>query len=244
MNVLILGATSPIARAVAQEYASRGHDVFLAARQRERAEEIAADIALRHGVRAEGGHFDALELDAHADLVAAVEDDLGPIDVALIAFGAMGDQDESQRDIHAAREVIDVNYTGAVSICEALADRMAARQRGSIVAISSVAGERGRQSNYIYGSAKGALTLYLQGLRNRLHPDGVHVMTAKLGFVDTRMTYGLDTKIPIASPEQAGRALYEAERKGVDVLYYPRFWAGVMGVIRAIPEAVFKRLKL
>lgn len=244
MNVLILGATSPIARAVAQEYASRGHDLYLTARQADRAQEIAADLALRHNVRALAGAFDALALDDHAAFVEGVVAELGPIDVALVAFGDMGDQATSQDDIQAARAVIDTNYTGAVSICEALAAHMLPRKTGSILGISSVAGDRGRQSNYIYGSAKGAFTLYLQGLRNRLHPEGVHVLTAKLGFVDTPMTYGLETPIPIASPEAVGRALYTAQQRHTDVLYYPRFWAGIMGVIKAIPERVFKRLTL
>lgn len=244
MNVLILGATSPIARGVAAAYASQGHDVYLAARSGERASEVAKDLELRHGVRTLSGPFDALDLDTHTDFIASVERDLGPVAVALLAFGDMGDQSASQGDIEAARRVIDTNYTGAVSLCEALAARMSERGSGSIVGISSVAGERGRQSNYIYGSAKGAFSLYLQGLRNRLHPDGVHVLTAKLGFVDTRMTEGLDTKIPIARPEDAGAAIYKAERGGVNVLYYPRFWAGIMGVIRSIPEGLFKRLKL
>lgn len=244
MNILILGATSPIARAVAQEYASKNDDIFVACRHAERAEEIAADLVLRYDVRALGGTFDATDIDHHAEFIDEVEASFGPIDVALVAFGDMGEQETSQQDASAARHVIDVNYTGAVALCEAIAEKMLSRKRGSILGITSVAGERGRQSNYIYGSAKGAFTLYLQGLRNRCYPEGVHVLTAKLGFVDTRMTYGLDTKIPIASPEQVGRALYRAQQARTDVLYYPRFWAGIMGVIRAIPEGVFKRLKL
>ena len=244
MNVLILGATSPIARAVAQEYAERGYNLYVACREEERAEEIARDLVVRHDVRALGGHFDATELDAHERFIEGVEQELGPIDVALVAFGEMGEHERSQRDASAARHVIDVNYTGAVSLCEVLAARMIARESGSIVGITSVAGDRGRQSNYIYGSAKGAFTLYLQGLRNRCFAHGVKVTTAKLGFVRTRMTEGLKTRIPVATPQQVGRALYHAQQGGVDVLYYPRFWAGIMGVIRAIPEGVFKRLKL
>ena len=244
MSVLILGATSPIARAVALEYASKGHAVFLAARNEERARALADEIGSKHGVDVGSASFDATKTDEHAALVERVESELGAIAVALVAFGDMGDHDAAHSDPAAARHIIDVNYTGAVSICEALAGAMSARRAGSIIGISSVAGDRGRQSNYIYGSAKGALTLYLQGLRNRMHPEGVHVMTAKLGFVKTRMTEGLETAIPIADPADVGAALYKAERRRVNVLYYPRFWAGVMGVIKAIPESVFKRLKL
>ena len=140
--------------------------------------------------------------------------------------------------------MIDINYTGAVSICELLADAMSARGAGSIIGISSVAGERGRKSNYIYGSAKGAFTLYLGGLRNRLDSTGVHVVTVKLGFVDTRMTFGMKTAIPVASPDEAARAIVAAQRDRRDVLYYPRFWSPIMGVIRVIPERIFKKLNL
>jgi short-subunit dehydrogenase len=142
------------------------------------------------------------------------------------------------------RRVIDVNFTGAASICEALAAHMTPRGTGCIVGISSVAGDRGRQSNYVYGSAKGGFTLYLQGLRNRLFKQGVHVMTVKLGFVDTRMTFGMETGIPIASPEQVSRAVVAAADRKVDAFYYPHFWRGIMTVIRAVPEKVFKRLSL
>ncbi len=244
MSALILGATSPIARAIASQYARAGHDLFIAARNVDEAQRIAADLAIRHDVTALFGAFDALNLDGHAEFVDAVERDLGPIDVAVLAFGAMGDQDDSQRDIQAARRVIDVNYTGAISICETLAERMIERRAGGIVGISSVAGERGRKSNYLYGSAKGAFTLYLGGLRNRLAEHGVGVLTVKLGFVDTSMTYGMETPLPIASPEAAAHAIFAAQQRGRDVLYYPRFWRPIMGIIRAIPERVFKKLNL
>lgn len=244
MTVLILGATSPIARAVANEYAELGHDIFLAARDRDEAQRIASDIAIRYEVRTTAAAFDAVQTGTHAELLEHVEAALGAIDVAVLAFGAMGEQEESQDDFASARRVIDTNYTGAVSICELLAAAMVERGRGTIIGISSVAGERGRKSNYVYGSAKGAFTLYLGGLRNRLTEHGVGVLTVKLGFVDTRMTFGMETAIPVASPEEAARAIVGAARNGRDVLYYPRFWRPIMGVIRAIPERLFKKLSL
>lgn len=244
MSVLILGATSPIARAVADEYARAGQTVFVAARDEEEAGRIAADVAIRHDTTTDSGSFDALALDEHDAFIADVESRVGPVDVAVLAFGAMGDQERSQDDVEAARRVIDTNYTGAVSICEALARRMSDRGRGSIVGLSSVAGDRGRKSNYIYGSAKGAFTLYLGGLRNRLAEDGVHVLTVKLGFVDTRMTYGMETPIPKASPEDTAAAIFAAEQGGREVIYYPRFWQPIMGIIRAIPEKIFKKLSI
>lgn len=244
MSVLILGATSPIARATAAAYAAEGRAIYVAARDADEADRIASDLAIRFEVDAYSGTFDALEFDEHPAFVDEVEAAAGPIDVALIAFGTMGDQEASEDDFAAARRVIDTNYTGAASICEAIAARMAERRAGSIVGIASVAGDRGRKSNYVYGSAKGAFALYLQGLRNRLHDSGVHVLTVKLGFVDTRMTFGMETAIPVAAPEAAGQAIHDAERRRENELYYPRFWRGIMGVIKAIPEGLFKRLSL
>ena len=244
LHVLILGATSPIARALAACYAQRGARVVLAAREADELERIAQDLRLRYQAPVTTARFDATEFDAHWPLIAALEQAHGPLDVAALAFGELGEQADSERDFARAQRVIHTNYTGAVSICEALAARMSERGQGSLVAISSVAGDRGRASNYIYGSAKGALTLYLQGLRNRLHKRHVRVTTVKLGFVDTRMTFGLQTRVPVATPEQAAEAIFEAQQRGLDVLYYPRFWAGVMGLIRAMPEPLFKRLSL
>ena len=128
--------------------------------------------------------------------------------------------------------------------CEAMAKAMIDNGRGTIIGITSVAGDRGRQSNYFYGSAKGAFSLYLQGLRNRCFQKGVHVMTVRLGFVDTRMTFGLETGIPVASPERISEAIVRAEQRKEDDLYLPRFWGGIMGIIKRIPEPVFKRLSL
>jgi NAD(P)-dependent dehydrogenase (short-subunit alcohol dehydrogenase family) len=243
MSVLILGATSPIARAVAEVYAQNGHPVFVAARDEAESARIAADLNVRFQVRTGSGFFDAVRFETHAPFLEGVESELGPVDVLFLAFGEMGVLGD-ERDFSDVHRVIDVNYTGAVSMCEAVAERMIARRSGTIVGVSSVAGDRGRQSNYIYGSAKGAFTLYLQGLRNRCFKHDVHVMTVKLGFVDTRMTFGMETAIPIATPEQAAHAIERAASRRENELYYPRFWRGIMGVIKTIPENVFKRLNL
>jgi len=244
MSVLILGATSRVAMRTAACYAESGHALFLAGPDAAEAERVAADLRVRHGVVARSGLFDATDFDSHPGFVDEVEEAVGPVEVALVAFGAMGDQDASEEDFDRARQVIEINYTGAASICEAVARGMAERGSGSIIGISSVAGDRGRRSNYFYGSAKGAFRLYLQGLRSRMHEHGVHVMTVRLGWIDTRMTFGIESAIPIASPEQAGRALYRAQQRGVDTLVYPAFWGGIMGVIRALPEGLFKRMSM
>lgn len=244
MTVLVLGATSPIARAVGARYASEARSIAFAARDVAEAQRIASDVAIRFDVPTMAVRFDALDAPSHAAMIDAVIAELGVIEVAVLAFGAMGDQEISQDDFEAARRVIDTNYTGAVSVCELLAPAMIEAKKGSIVGISSVAGERGRKSNYVYGSAKGAFSLYLGGLRNRLTEHGVRVVTVKLGFVDTRMTFGMQTAIPVASPEDAAAAIVDAEQRGQEVLYYPRFWRPIMGVIRAIPERLFKKLSL
>lgn len=245
MSVAVFGATSRIARELCLRYAEAGHAVYVAARDVAEAERIASDVRVRTGVRAVAGAFDALAMAGHPAFVAEVEREVGPLDVAVLAFGDMGEgPGDGGHDFTDARRVIDVNYTGAASLAEAVAAGMAERRRGCIVGIASVAGDRGRQSNYVYGSAKGAFALYLQGLRNRLFPLGVHVLTVKLGFVDTRMTYGMRTKIPVATPEATSRAIQAAAGRKVDTLYYPRFWRAIMGVIQGIPERAFKRLKL
>ena len=241
---LILGATSPIARATARLYAQQGRPVCVAARKQQEAQRLADDLKVRHQVPTLAIAFDATDFDAHPGLVKEVSKALGPIGVALLAFGEMGQQEDSQESFESAHKVIDINYTGAVSICEALAAHMVKEGQGAIVGISSVAGDRGRASNYFYGSAKGAFTLYLQGLRNRLFKDNVPVVTVKLGFIDTRMTFGMETGIPIASPRSAAAAIVKAASRGTNTLYYPPFWAGIMGVIKSIPEGIFKRLSL
>ena len=244
MSVLILGATSQIAYQVAHRYAELGHAIVLASRTASEAVSLAKDIEIRHDVPAAGVAFDARDFVSHQAFIETIEDRFGPIEIVLIAYGEMGDQEYSQANFQSAHTVIDINYTGAVSMCEAIAAKMEPRKRGAIIGITSVAGDRGRQSNYIYGSAKGAFTLYLQGLRNRLCKHNVHAMTVRLGFVDTRMTFGMKTGIPIAAPETISRAIVKHQTCETDDVYLPRFWQGIMWIIRNIPERIFKRLSL
>jgi short-subunit dehydrogenase len=164
----------------------------------------------------------------------------------LLAFGTLPAQAEAQRDPAMARAAIDVNLTAAACLLELFAARMEARGRGWIAGISSVAGDRGRQSNYIYGAAKAGLTAYLAGLRNRLAKKGVHVVTVKPGFVDTPMTHGMvNPKSPlVASPERVAAGIVRAIRRRRNVVYLPWFWRAIMGVVTRVPEAIFKRMKL
>jgi len=238
----VFGVTSRIGREVALRLAEAGYDVWVGARDGDEAERVAEDIQVRTTRAAVAGTFDARAVEAHPALVEAIEAAVGPLRRVVLAFGDMGEPE--RRDPAMLRRIVEVNYLGAASLAELTAEHMAASGGGVVAALGSVAGDRGRQSNYPYGSAKGALALYLQGLRNRVFPRGVHICTIKLGFVDTRMTWGLATKIPVATPEAASRAVVAAMDERRDEVYWPPFWRGVMGVIKAIPETGFKRMKL
>lgn len=241
-HVLILGATSDIAQALAYRFAREGCGLTLAARRAERLGPAASDLAIRHQVPVQAVEFDAVAFDGHAAFYAAL--DPKP-DVAICVFGYLGDQARGQRDFAEAKKIIDANYTGAVSILNVIANDFEARGGGTIIGISSVAGDRGRQSNYLYGSAKAGLTAYLSGLRNRLFRAGVRVITVRPGFVRTRMTAGLKLPAPLtADPEQVAGEVFKAYRQGRDNLYTLWMWRYIMCMIRSLPESVFKRLNL
>lgn len=242
MKILILGATSPIARALAMRFALDGADVFLAARDMGEADRIAEDIAVRSRRKAIAGAFDAADFNSHPGFVRGAIDQLGGLDGVVVAFGTLGEETAAQSDPAQAFQTISQNYTGAVSIMTLTAEHMKAQGHGFLIVLASVAGDRGRARNYVYGSAKGALALFTQGLRGRLAGSGVHVMTAKLGFVDTRMTWGRDGLILTASPEQAAGKIYAAYQRGAEVAYVPRFWRPIMAAIKLVPERIFKRL--
>ncbi|HEX2204638.1 MAG TPA: SDR family oxidoreductase [Longimicrobium sp.] len=243
--VLVAGATSAIARAAAVELARAGYGLVLAARDVEEARALAADLRLRHGAQAEAVELDALAFDTHprlvADLVAKHGDSL---EGALVAFGYGGDAARAREDFAEARRIVDTNFTACVSLLTPLAEHLERRGRGFLCVVSSVAGERGRQSNYVYGAAKGGLTVFLQGLRNRLFHAGVRVITVNPGFVDTRMTFGKPGTFLVAPPEAVARGIVRSIARGRDVVYLPGFWRPVMFAIRSIPEAVFKRMKM
>lgn len=240
-TVLILGARSDIARAIARRFAADGSDILLAARNAASLEPDCADVRLRGGVVVTAHEFDALDT-AHTSFVSRL-----PIlpDVVICCVGYMGDQAGNEVDLDAATKVMRSNFEGPANILAAFAGPFATRGSGVLVGISSVAGERGRATNYVYGSAKAGFTAFLSGLRNRLSSQGVHVVTVLPGFVDTAMTAGMDLpKALTAAPEEVGEAVLRAVRKRKDVIYVRPIWRLVMLVIRNIPERFFKRMKL
>jgi hypothetical protein len=241
-SVLILGASSDMARAIARAYAKAGRSVILAARRHERLGSDVADLKLRYGVEARAVEFDTLEVAGHSSFL----DSLGELPGTVISVvGFMGEQAHSERDPQAAALVMASNYVGPATLLGEVAQRMKTRGVGVIVGISSVAGERGRASNYIYGSAKAGFTAFLSGLRNRLSDTGVRVITILPGFVATRMTEGINTpKLLTAASEEVADAILNAEKRGRDVIYIRPVWRLIMAVIRAIPERVFKKMRI
>jgi decaprenylphospho-beta-D-erythro-pentofuranosid-2-ulose 2-reductase len=241
-HICILGANSDIARAIAHQYARQGYSLYLAARKAERLDADLKDLKIRYNADARAVEFDATAYDSHAAFYASL--DPQPEIVACV-FGYLGDQTQAQQDWQEAQRIIDTNYTGAASILQHVALAMEQRGSGTIIGISSVAGDRGRASNYLYGSAKAGFTALLSGLRNRLFAAGVHVLTVKPGFVQTAMTEGLDLPpLLTAQPEDIARDVYRAVKHKRQVLYTRWMWRYIMGIICAIPEGIFKRLKL
>lgn len=239
---LILGARSDIAQAVAEEFGRHGYGLQLAARQVGGLEETSAGLASRHGVSVTLHEFDALALKTHAGFVEGLSD--LPV-IAISAVGLMGEQAENERNVQAASLVMRSNYEGPASILTELATRFEARGSGTLVGISSVAGERGRAANYVYGSAKAGFTAYLSGLRNRLAKKGVHVVTVLPGFVNTQLTKGMSLPAKLtAEPQEVAEKIVSAVITGKDIVYVRPIWRLIMGIIRAIPERMFKKMKV
>lgn len=239
-NILILGATSDMAQAIARKYAAEGWSLTLAALESDLLEPIAGDLQVRTQTEIQALEFDATDFTSHRGFYDSLET---KPDIVVCVFGYMGDQDLARTDVDEVRRTIDVNYTGAVSILNVVAEDFEKRGSGSIIGISSVAGDRGRQSNYIYGSAKAGFTAYLSGLRNRLAKTGVHVMTVKPGFVRTKMTEHLELPAALtADPDQVAKAIFLGEEKNRNVVYILWMWRWIMLAIKHIPEFVFKKM--
>lgn len=236
--VLIIGAKSDIAKSVARKYAENGYNLYLAARNSNELKEFANDINIRIQRTVKCIDLDILDYESHQLFYDALEEK--PLGV-ILAVGYLGKQDSAQSDFKEAQKIIDTNYTGVISLLNIISNYFEKRKSGFIVGISSVAGDRGRKSNYIYGSSKAAISAYLSGLRNRLYDANVHVLTVKPGFVATKMTKGLDLpKKLTAQPEKVAKQIFKAQQKGKNVLYVKWMWRWIMLIIKNIPEWKFK----
>jgi len=244
-RIVIIGATSAIAHAAARLWAERGAALFLVGRNAERLDANAADLKVRGAASVATHVMDATNDAAHATLLTAVLAALGGIDIALIAHGTLPDQRLCETDLARLRAEIETNGVSVCLLSQLFANHFVAQGAGTLAVIGSVAGDRGRQSNYVYGAAKGLVARFTEGLRNRLAKSGVQVLLVKPGFVDTPMTADFDKKgLLWAQPEAVAAGILSAIEAKRDVVYLPRFWRWIMLIIRHIPERVFKRLSL
>jgi short-subunit dehydrogenase len=244
MKIVIFGATSAIAQAAARLWAARGDELFLVGRNAERLSAVAKDLEVRGKKPIGTASADLTDRTRHAALIEKAAGHLKGIDTVLIAHGELGDQKKSEADPAAALAVIDSNFLSCVSLLTLLSPQFERQRSGTLAVISSVAGDRGRRSNYIYGAAKAGLNAFLSGLRARLSSAGVSVLTIKPGFVDTPMTAQFKKGLLWASADSVGKGIVRAVDRRRDVIYLPRFWCLIMSIIRAIPERIFKRLKI
>ncbi len=239
---LIIGAKSDIGRALAARYARAGYNLYLAARKSEELTREADNLRIRYNVRVATLEFDLLDTGNHEEIYKQ----LSPRPAGTICVaGYLGDQKIAEIDFSEARKIIDTNFTGWVSLLNIIAEDYESSGSGFIIGISSVAGDRGRRSNTIYGSSKAAFTTYLSGLRHRLHSSGVVVLTVKPGFVRTRMTEGMDLPEKLtAKPEEVAEDVFRAHRKARAIVYTRWYWRWIMWVITRMPDRLFQRISI
>ncbi len=244
-NVLIVGATSGIAEAVARRYAQRGARLFLAARNPAKLAAVAADLRARGAAAVDIFVMDADDPAQLAAMQHAAWNALGVVHVALVAFGSLPDADRAAVESEYLIRQVRTNAESVLVCLAGLAPRFQSQKSGVIAVIGSVAGDRGRASNYLYGAAKAAVHAFASGLRAQLHPHGVRVLTIKPGFVATKMTAHLNLPPRLtADPAAVAKRIEAAIEKPRDVIYVPRFWWVIMTIIRLLPETLFKRVKL
>lgn len=244
-NWVIVGATSAIAESAARIWAERGGSLYLLGRSTSKLDTIAEDLRIRGAAAVHTQAFDACDYSQHEQIMQDAENLLGNVHGILIAHGTLPDQGECAADMNFALQEFAINGTSVMSLVGHAANYFEPKRAGVIAVISSVAGDRGRQSNYLYGSAKAAVTTFLQGVRNRLAACNVHVITIKPGFVDTPMTDGMDKSgLLWAQPETVAEAIVKGIENRVNVLYVPWFWRYIMLIITHIPEFIFKKLSL
>jgi decaprenylphospho-beta-D-erythro-pentofuranosid-2-ulose 2-reductase len=244
MRVLALGATSAIAEATLRLLAERGASFYLVARNPEKVGAVRDDLLTRGASAAFAAVVDLDSTADHPAILANAQAVLGGIDLAFVAHGILGDQKLAETDFRAAEAILHTNFISAVSLVGVIANEMEVQGRGTIAVISSVAGDRGRKSNYLYGASKGGLSIFLDGLRHRLYGTGVRVLTIKPGFVASPMTAHLPPGPLFAQPSQVAPHILRAISRRKSVVYVPPFWRLVMFAVRRIPSVLFNRMDL
>ena len=243
-NIVILGASSAIAQAVARRIALENANLFLLARNQEKLETIASDLKGRGAKEVNFEARDLAQSESHDQVIKSIYEKMTSVDVVFLAYGVLDDQLESQNNFDTFKTNFNINMLSAVSWLHRFAEKMIDNKSGTLAVITSVAGDRGRQSNYAYGCAKGALSIFLSGLRHRLKPKNVHVLDIRPGFVDTPMTADVEKGPLFASPDQVAAPIMKAIRKKSDVVYTPWFWYFIMLIVRNLPNAIFHKTKL
>jgi len=243
-NILILGATSAIAKHTTRLFAADEHSLYLVARNEEKLKSMKQDMLVRGASSVDYESLDLSDETSHSNLINRATEIMGSIDTVLVAYGTLGDQKKCEESYENTLKELQVNCLSVISLLTQLANQLEQQGSGSIAVISSPSGDRGRQSNYIYGTAKGALSIFLQGLRNRLAKSKVHVLTIKPGFVDTPMTKDFKKGLLWVGPEVISKGIYNAIKKKREVAYLPFFWRYIMIIIKSIPEKLFKYLSL
>jgi len=244
-KILVLGANSAVAKEVCRLWCEKGFQLYLVGRNPNTLQALDADLKVRGGEKVFSEAMDLTDITQHEALIERASVAMKGLDTVFLAFGELADQKAAEADFNKAMAILQSNVLSQMSLMSRVANRLERQKAGQLIAISSVAGDRGRQSNYYYGTAKGALSIFMSGLRNRLAASGVGVLDIKMGFVDTPMTADIKKKgLLWAQPKSVAKTIVKAADKNRDVAYVPFFWAWIMRIIRNIPESIFKKLKL
>lgn len=244
-RILIIGATSAIAVACARQWAPQGASFFLVGRHAEKLEQTVADLVARGAAAVNSRVMDAADVDTLPGMLTTCQAALGRIDIALIAYGTLPDQQACEMNLTLALQEFANNSTSVIAILTLLANLMESQGSGVLAVITSVAGERGRRTNYLYGSAKSAVSIFCQGMRGRLFRKGIYLVDIRPGFVATPMTERLALPgLLVTQPDVVAKRIVAGLERKVAVLYAPAFWAAIMLLIRMVPEIVWKRITL
>lgn len=243
-SILVIGATSAIAEATSRIFAARESRFYLLGRDEKRLDLQAKDLEIRGAAEVTTAHFDAADTNNYVDLIDTAFSKLDPVDIVLIAYGSLPDQVTCEQGIETTTEQLQTNALSTISLLTHIANQLEMQGHGMIAVMTSVAGDRGRKSNYVYGAAKGMVSIFLQGLRNRLYSHGIDVLDIKPAFVDTPMTSEFKKGFLWSSPKQVANDIAKAIDRRKSEIYTPFYWRYIMFVIRNIPESIFKRLSL
>jgi short-subunit dehydrogenase len=244
-NILVIGATSSIAQAYLEQVANKEKQLFLVARDKDKLNAVKNNLSIKNEANIATFVLDVNNHDKFDDMLNLSKSFLDHINIILIAHGTLPDQEKCNSNINLARQEFNTNATSTILLCQKVGNLLEKQKSGLLAVITSVSGDRGRQGNYIYGAAKGAVNIFLQGLRNRLTKSGVSVLTVKPGFVDTPMTAHLPKNLLFSKPEKIANGIVRAINKNKSKeIYLPRYWRIIMFIIKSIPGKIFNKLSL